>query len=121
MDELYAADEITDVDLQGLIEGLEALPCCVRDAKDKNFGDPLNIAFVGNIDDMYYSFLRAGWDETETVCKSSLWKMLKSSLAGSGYRYSPVSALYVFGRPQDIALQRTRASINQRNHLRFFA
>jgi hypothetical protein len=118
--ELYAADQIVDVDLQGLIEGLEALPCCVTDAKGENFGDPLNIAFVGAIDDMYYGFLRAGWDETETVYKSSLWKMMKSSLAGSGYRYSPVSALYVFGRPQDIALQRARASINQRNHLRLW-
>jgi len=119
-DEIYAADEIVDVDLQGLIEGLEALPCCVTDAKGDNFGDPLNIAFVGDIDDMYYSFLRAGWDETETVYKSSLWKMLKSSLAGSDYRYSPVSALYVMGRAQDIALQRARESINQRNHLRLW-
>jgi len=118
--EIYAADEIVDVDLQGLIEGLEALPCCVTDAKGKNFGDPLNIAFVGDINDMYYSFLRAGWDETETVYKSSLWKMLKSSLAGSDYRYSPVSALYVLGRAQDVALQRARASINQRNHLRLW-
>jgi hypothetical protein len=75
---------------------------------------------VGDIDDMYYSFLRAGWDETETVYKSSLWRTLKSSLAGSDYRYSPVSALYVFGRSQDIALQRTRASIHQRNHLRLW-
>lgn len=118
--ELYAADQIVDVDLQGLIEGLEALPCCVTDEKGENFGDPLNIAFVGDIEDMYYSFLRAGWDETETVYKSSLWRTLKSSLAGSDYRYSPVSALYVFGRSQDIALQRTRASIHQRNHLRLW-
>jgi hypothetical protein len=119
-DEIYAADDFVDVDLQGLVEGLEALPCCVTDAKGENFGDPLNIVFVGNIDDLYYSFLRAGWDETETVHKSSLWKMLKSSLAGSGYRYSPVSALYVFGRSQDAALQRARESINQRNHLRLW-
>jgi hypothetical protein len=119
-DELYAAEEIVDVDMQGLVEGLEALPCCVADAKSDNFGDPLNIAFVGEINDLYYSFLRAGWDETETVYKSSLWKMLKSSLAGSGYRYSPVSALYVFGRSQDAALQRARESINQRNHLRLW-
>ena len=118
--ELYAADEIVDVDLQGLIDGLEALPCCVTDAKGENFGDPLNIAFVGEINDMYYSFLRAGWDETETVYKSSLWKMLKSSLAGSDYRYSPVSALYVLGRAQDVALQRARESINQRNHFRLW-
>jgi len=43
---------------------------------------------------------------------------LKSTLSGSEYRYSPVSALYVFGRPQDAALQKARSNIDQRNHLR---
>lgn len=117
---MYSDEEVIDVDLQGLIRELEALPCCVKDAKSKNNGDPLNIAFVGDLEDIYYSFLRAGWDETETVNKGSLWKMLKSSIFVSDYRYSPVSALYVYGRPQDIALQRTRQSIHQRNHLRLW-
>jgi len=31
-----------------------------------------------------------------------------------------VSALYVFGRAQDVALQRARSSINERNHLRLW-
>ena len=31
-----------------------------------------------------------------------------------------MSALYLFGRPQDIALQRTRHSINERIHLRLW-
>lgn len=62
--------------------------------------------------------MRAGWDETETVYGSSLLKMGVSSLVGSEYRYSPVSALYVFGRAQDTALQRARSTINERNHLR---
>ncbi|MFW2406083.1 MAG: LssY C-terminal domain-containing protein, partial [Gammaproteobacteria bacterium] len=119
-DQLYPEDEIVDVDLQGLVSGLEALPCCVMNEKGKDFGDPLNIAFVGEIDDLYYSFLRAGWDETETVYGSSLWKMAKSAVAGSEYRYSPVSALYVYGRAQDAALQRARSSINERNHLRIW-
>jgi hypothetical protein len=117
---LYNEDEIVDVDLQGLIDGLEALPCCVRDKKDENDGDPLNFAIVGSIQDAYYGFMRAGWDETETTYGSSLWQMLKSSLGGSEYRYSPVSALYVFGRAQDAALQKARSNINQRNHLRLW-
>jgi hypothetical protein len=33
---------------------------------------------------------------------------------------APVSALYVFGRSQDAALQRARSSINERNHLRIW-
>ena len=116
----YSEDEIVDVDLAGLVAGLEALPCCVTDKKGENTGDPLNIAVVGDIKDAYYSFMRAGWDETETIYGTSLWNTLKSTLSGSEYRYSPVSALYVFGRPQDAALQKARASIDERNHLRLW-
>ena len=117
---LYSEDEIVDVDLAGLVAGLEALPCCVTDKKGKNTGDPLNIAIVGDIKDAYYAFMRAGWDETETIYGSSMWNTFKSTMSGSEYRYSPVSALYVFGRSQDAALQKARASIDQRNHLRLW-
>ena len=44
----------------------------------------------------------------------------RSFLFGGRYRYSPVSALYVFGRPQDVAFQRARTSIHERNHLRLW-
>ncbi len=117
---LYGAEELVDVDLAGLIEGLEALPCCVMDKKAKNYGDPLNIAVVGDIQDIYQAFLRAGWDETETVYGGSTWRLIQSSLFGSENRYSPVSALYVFGRAQDVALQKARSNIVQRNHLRLW-
>ncbi|MEJ2603144.1 MAG: LssY C-terminal domain-containing protein, partial [Gammaproteobacteria bacterium] len=117
---LYAESEVRDVDLDGLIAGLEALPCCVKDKKGKNDGDPLNIAFVGEVTDLYYSLLRAGWDETETIYGASLLKTGISALFGKEYRYSPVSALYVFGRSQDAAFQRARTSINERNHLRIW-
>jgi hypothetical protein len=120
LDALYSEAEIRDVDLDGLVAGFEALPCCVRDKKDKNYGDPLNIAFVGEIKDLYYSLLRAGWDETETIYGASLLKTGVSALFGKDYRYSPVSALYVFGRSQDAAFQRARTSINERNHLRIW-
>src|SRR5262249_17881238 len=39
---------------------------------------------------------------------------------GTEYRYSPVSALYLFGRSQDFSLQRIRESINERLHLRLW-
>ena len=108
------------VDLQQLVEELEAMPCCVRDKKGKSKGDPLNIALIGEIEDLSYAFMRAGWDETETIYSGSLFKTLGSSLSGSSYRYSPVSALYVFGRGQDAAMQRIRSSIDERNHLRIW-
>ncbi len=117
---LYPEPELRHVDLPQLVAELERLPCCVRDAKGEDRGDPLNLAFVGDIQDMYYAFMRAGWDETETIYGASLIKTAASALAGGLYRYSPVSALYVFGRPQDAAFQRARTSIHERNHLRIW-
>jgi hypothetical protein len=117
---LYEPSEIREVDLGGLVSSLESMPCCVTDKKGRNNGDPLNLVIVGDIYDVYYAFLRAGWDETETIYGGSLWKTLGSALSGSEYRYSPVSALYVDGRGQDVALQKARTSIHERNHLRLW-
>lgn len=115
---LYAPEDWRDVSLRELVAELESLPCCVRDAKGQDKGDPLNLVLVGEPRDLYYAFMRAGWDETETIYGASLWKTGISALTGGRYRYSPVSALYVFDRPQDAAFQRARSSIHERNHLR---
>lgn len=120
VEKMYSEDQVQDVDLPGLVAALEDMPCCVTSKNGKNYGDPLNIALVGHLADIWYSFMRARWDESETVYSASLLKMGLSSLTGSEYRYSPVSALYVFGRPQDAALQRARSSIDERNHLRLW-
>jgi len=117
---LYPAEEIEDLSRDELIERLESIICCVRDAKDENMGDPLNLVLIGDLDDVYYAFIRAGWDETETIHKGSSWKTVKSFVSGGEYRYSPVSALYVFNRPQDIAFQKARSNIHERNHLRLW-
>jgi LssY C-terminus len=119
-DKLYKEDEIREVSLGELVAELEAMPCCVRDSKGNDKGDPLNIAFVGRPKDLYHAFMRAGWDETETIYGASLWKTAASAITGGAYRYSPVSALYVFDRAQDAAMQRARSSIHERNHLRIW-
>jgi hypothetical protein len=115
---LYSKQEIREVDLEGLIAGLQALPCCATDKSGEDNADPLNIALVGRPRDLYYALLRAGWDETEIVYRASLFKTIASSLMGKEYRYSPISSLYVFGRAQDAGFQKARANIDQRNHLR---
>jgi hypothetical protein len=117
---LYPPEEIRELSRDELIEWLESVICCVRDKKDQNMGDPLNLVIIGDQDDVYYAFIRAGWDETETIHKGSAWKTMKSFIGGGEYRYSPVSALYVFGRPQDVAFQKARSNIHERNHLRLW-
>ena len=118
---LYAEDEMTEFNEAGpFIEALQQLPCCTVDAKGKNQGDPLNLVLIGEPDDIYYAVLRADWDETEVVSAASGLKTTMSFITGGEYRYSPVSSLYVFGRRQDIALQRIRENIHERNHFRLW-
>ncbi len=119
-EDLYSEEEIVSYDEKGLRKALEQLPCCTTNKKGTNYGDPLNLVVVGNTEDVFHTFIRSGWDETETVNAISGWKMALSFLFGGEYRYSPVSALYVYDRSQDIALQKVRESIHERNHLRLW-
>jgi hypothetical protein len=117
---LYSADQILEVDQATLLAAIAKQPCCATDAKAKGTADPLNLIVIGRPIDVYYSFMRAGWDETETLNRSSLWKTVLSFLTGGEYRYSPVSSLYVYGRSQDVAFQKARSTIHERNHLRLW-
>jgi hypothetical protein len=62
---------------------------------------------------------RAGWDETETLTWGSGWRTFKAFFGGT-YKYSPMSALYLYGRSQDAGYQKARETIHQRNHLRLW-
>ena len=118
---IYAEDEVTDfTDPEAFIAALGELPCCVVDSKGENTGDPLNIVIIGDPQDLYYAVIRAGWDETEAVTAASGWKTAASFFSGGAYRYSPVSSLYLFDRKQDVALQRIRENIHERNHFRLW-
>jgi len=117
---LYSKKEVISYDEEGLKEALERLPCCTTNKKGTDEGDPLNLVVIGESKDVFYAFIRAGWDETETIYTASAFKTTLSFLFGGRYRYSPVSGLYVFGRPQDVAFQKVRESIHERNHLRLW-
>jgi len=117
---LYSDDEWVDLEADQLIEIIEKMTCCVTDKKGKGSGDPLNLVVIGFPTDIYTAFIRAGWDETETVTRTSSLKTIASFMSGGEYRYSPVSGLYVFDRPQDVAFQKARENIHERNHLRLW-
>lgn len=118
---MYAPEEIENFEIsEDFINALERLPCCTTDAAAAGSGDPLNLVVIGEPKDLYYAFIRAGWDETEAISTASTFKTIVSFISGGAYRYSPISSLYVFGRPQDVALQRIRQNINERNHLRLW-
>ena len=98
---------------------LENLPRATTNAKGSRDGDPANMVVIGEFDTILGAF-GAHWDETEIVSLATCYKTAKSFVLGSPYKYSPVSPLYLFGRSQDFALQRARATISARLHLRLW-
>jgi hypothetical protein len=75
---------------------------------------------IGRFDMVMAALVRAGWDETATLDIDSAFEMFESFVFQSSYRNAPVSPLYVFGRHQDAAFQKSRGTISQRNHLRLW-
>jgi hypothetical protein len=116
---LVAANSLVPCDLPALVDHLRRMPAVTTNKKGTGSGDPVNLVVIGTFDMLLSAFL-ARWDESETITVATCWKTLRSFLLGSQYRYSPVSPLYLFGRSQDIALQRSRHSINERIHLRLW-
>ena len=108
-----------DCDVATLVERLAALPPTTTDRTATRHGDPVNLVVIGEFDTLL-SALAARWDESETITLATCWKTARAFLLGTQYRYSPVSPLYLFGRSQDVALQRSRHSINERLHLRLW-
>jgi hypothetical protein len=119
LDALYE-DPVAIEDEAELRRVLGSLPSCTANRDGSDWGDPLNIVFVGTRQLIFSALIRRGWHQTEIVHRASLRKTVRSFLFGSAYRYSPISPLYVFGRAQDIGLQKARSSIHLRNHMRLW-
>lgn len=118
---IYPPEEIVDYsDEESFRAALARLPCCVTNESGTRNGDPVNLVIVGGPDDAFPALVRRGWRPTEETWIGSVMKMVSSALAGERYRYAPISPLYLYGRPQDLALQRARDNIHQRNHLRLW-
>jgi hypothetical protein len=116
----HSHEDVVDVDEIELRRALEDLPCCTTSQDGQENGDPLNLVLIGNANQLMPAFVRREWHRAEDTYWGSIWKTLGSFLFGKRYRYSPVSDLYLFGRKQDVALQKARGTIHQRNHLRLW-
>ncbi len=117
---LYPPGTIQDMTLEQLRTKLESLPCCVTNKDQSANGDPLNLVIVGNGVDALFAFSARGWRLNEPVDTGSTWRMTKAFLLRSAYDTAPVSPLYLFHRYQDVAFQKARSTVSQRNHLRLW-
>jgi len=118
---LFPGQEIIDfTKAEDFRDWIEAQPATVTNADGTKTGDPLNLVVVGDSEAVWPAFLRSGWDPTSAMTAGSMLKTGAFGIFGGKYRYSPISDLYVYGRAQDIALQKVRANIHYRNHLRLW-
>ena len=120
VDSLYAPEEIRHLDERGLRRTLEALPCCATTADGRGVEDPLNFVLIGGIDDVASNFVRTGWHITEVLRGGSALKTFWSYFFGGEYRHAPISPIYLFGRSQDLSLQKARETARERDHLRLW-
>ena len=119
LDALHARGSLMDCSVPALLGLVKHMPAATTNRRGTGHGDPVNLVVIGEFSTLLASFA-ARWDESETISLATCWKTVKAFLLGSQYRYSPVSPLYMFGRSQDVALQRIRHSINERLHLRLW-
>lgn len=118
---LYTEDEWTEIETcEELLNALEQMPCCTQKKDGSGENDPLNFIIIGEPENIFGTFLKQGWDVTETINVSSGWRAAKSFFTNERWRTSPMSALYFYNRPQDIGLQKARSTIHERNHLRLW-
>jgi hypothetical protein len=117
----YPGREIVDItDPVALKNWVEEQPQTVTNAAGTKTGDPLNLVIIGDSEAIWPAFLRSGWDPTAAMTTGSALKTGVFGIFGGAYRYAPISELYVYGRSQDIALQKVRSNIHYRNHLRLW-
>ena len=118
---LYPDQEILDfTEPLAFLQWVKEQPATVTNADGSKTGDPLNFVIVGNAEAVWPAFLRSGWDPTAAMGTSSALKTGIFGIFGGAYRYAPISNLYVYGRAQDVALQKVRSNIHYRNHLRLW-
>ncbi|RKZ48739.1 MAG: hypothetical protein DRQ48_01505 [Gammaproteobacteria bacterium] len=116
---IYSEAEFVELDKAGLRNWLEKMACCAQSINGQ-YGDPINIVFVGHLNKVRSALISRQWDVTAPVTGSSLRRMISAFIFGSRYRYAPISPLYMFNREHDLAFQKSRAIIDERNHMRLW-
>jgi LssY C-terminus len=119
-DKLYPGKNIEDLELDSLRAILSEQRCCTTNADATRDGDPLNIVIVEGKRDPIVPFIARGWHLARTLNVASAIETVRAFLFREAFLTSPVSPLYVFGRREDVVLQKARSTINERVHARFW-
>ncbi len=119
-DDLYPSKEIEDLELDSLKKIFAKERCCTTNFDGTRDGDPLNFVLIESKRDPLVPFVARGWHLARKLDVASAFDTARAFLFRDAFLTSPVSPLYVFGRPEDIVVQKARSTINERVHARFW-
>jgi hypothetical protein len=84
-------------------------------------GDPLNLSFIGDEDDLVSAMIAAGWYPADPITLKSSLRIAESTIFRRPYIAAPVSNLFLFGRKEDLAFEKPVGNdARQRHHVRFW-
>jgi hypothetical protein len=110
-DNIYPGQKIEDLELDSLRTTFAEQACCTTNADGTRDGDPL---------DPIVPFIARGWHLARQLDVASAIETVRAFLFRDEFLTSPVSPLYVFGRKEDVVIQKARSTINERVHARFW-
>ncbi|MGL5406395.1 MAG: LssY C-terminal domain-containing protein [Propionibacteriaceae bacterium] len=88
---------------------------------DGLLGDPVNLALIGEEEDIHAAMRRANWVQADEITLGSALGIIRSSLTRKSYPAAPVSDLFLFGRRHDFAYQQeVLGNASRRHHVRFW-
>ncbi len=119
-DKFFPGRKIEDLELDPLRTTLAGQHCCTTNADATRNGDPLNIVIIESKKDPIVPFIARGWHLARTLDVASAIETARAFLFREAFLTSPVSPLYMFGRREDVVLQKARSTINERVHARFW-
>lgn len=119
-DSIYPGQKIQDLDLETLRTTLAKYGCCTTNSGASRDGDPVNLVIVESKSDPMVPFISRGWHLTQKLNVASTIETVRAFIFRDEYLTSPVSPLYMFGRREDMAIQKARSTINERVHARLW-
>jgi hypothetical protein len=120
-DKMYPGKDIQDLELGSLRTTFAKQACCTTNSDGTRDGDPLNLVIVeGKQDHPIIPFAARGWHLARQLDVATAIDTARAFIFRDEFLTSPVSPLYVFGRKEDVALQKARSTINERVHARLW-
>jgi LssY C-terminus len=120
VDKIFPGKSIENLQLDSLRTTFAKQICCTTNSEGTRYGDPLNLVIVEGKQDPIVPFIARDWHLARQLNVLSAIDTARAFIFRDEFLTSPVSPLYVFGRKEDIVLQKARSTINERVHARFW-